>query len=136
MTEQPFKVSTAKAGTEKPTALVRPSVHHKGVGRQARAYVHLSGYSLELFLALGVNPQSDAMGKNAAYYRGYRIEGERERQGWLLRISPERPDLPILPRAEFRTKEKIWTQAVGLLPARRQRPSYPEPKGAGLDHHR
>ena len=52
------------------------------------------------------------MNKHAAHYRGYRIDGKKERQGWLLRISPERPELPILPRAEFRTKEKIWPQAV------------------------
>ena len=25
---------------------------------------------------------------------------------------PERPDLPILPRSEFRTREKIWPQAI------------------------
>jgi hypothetical protein len=94
---------------------------------QARAYVHLSPTSLELFLALCVYAlESYAMRKNAAYYRGYRIEGEKERQGWLLRISPERPDLPILPRSEFRTREKIWPLAIAdgvarinaLLPAR------------------
>ena len=84
------------------------------------------------------------MRTHAAYYRGYRIEGEKERQGWLLRISPERPELPILPRAEFRTIEKFWPQAVAdgvaridaLLPARKQLPGFPEPKGAGLNHHR
>ena len=65
------------------------------------------------------------MRTHAAYYRGYRIEGEKERQGWLLRISPERPELPILPRAELHTIEKFWPQAVAdgvaridaLLPA-------------------
>ena len=52
------------------------------------------------------------MSKHAAYYRGYRIEGEKGRQGWLLRISPEKPELPILQRAEFRTSVKVWPQAV------------------------
>ena len=52
------------------------------------------------------------MSKHAAYYRGYRIDGKKERQGWLLRICPERPELPILPRAEFWTQEKFWPQAI------------------------
>ena len=68
------------------------------------------------------------MSKHAAYYRGYRIEGGGGPQGWLLRISPEKPELPILERAEFRTSVKVWPQAVAdgvaridaLLPARKE----------------
>ena len=124
--------------------LVRPGVHQKGLAAGPLFRITAKGgytsifppTSLELFLALRVTPESDAMGKNAAYYRGYRIEGEKERQGWLLRISPERPDLPILPRSEFRTREKIWPLAIAdgvaridaLLPARQQKPGLPEPK--------
>jgi hypothetical protein len=64
---------------------------------------------------LGVTRQSErqeAMSKNAAYYRGYKIEGAKERQGWLLRVSPVKPELPILRRADFRVTEKTWPQAV------------------------
>ena len=132
--------------------LVRPGVHQKGLAAgplfritAKRGYTSIfPPTSLELFLALRVTPESDAMSKNAACYRGYRIEGVKVRQGWLLRISPERPELPILPRAEFRTKEKIWPLAVAngvaridaLLPARKQMPGLPESKGAALNYHR
>ena len=84
------------------------------------------------------------MSKYAAYYRGYRIEGEKGRQGWLIRISPEKPELPILECAEFRTSVKVWPQAVAdgvaridaLLPARKEVAGLPQQKGAGSDHHR
>ena len=84
------------------------------------------------------------MSKYAAYYRGYRIEGEKGRQGWLLRISPEEPELPILERAEFRTSVKVWPQAVAdgvaridsLLPARQEVARLSQQKGAGSDHRR
>jgi hypothetical protein len=47
-----------------------------------------------------------------AYYRGYMIEGEKDRQGWLLHVSPAKPELPILRRADFRVTEKTWAQAL------------------------
>jgi hypothetical protein len=52
------------------------------------------------------------MSKNAAYYRGYKIEGDQERQGWLLHVSPAKPESPILRRADFRVSAKTWPQAV------------------------
>ena len=80
------------------------------------------------------------MSKYAAYYRGYRIEGEKGRQGWLIRISPEKPELPILERAEFRTSVKVWPQAVAdgvaRIDARKEGAGLPQQKGAGSDHHR
>ena len=47
-----------------------------------------------------------------AHYRGYMIESEKERQGWLVHVSPERPELPILRHADFHITDKTWTQAV------------------------
>ena len=47
-----------------------------------------------------------------AHYRGYMIEGEKKRQGWLVHVSPERPELPILQHADFRVSGKAWAQAV------------------------
>ena len=47
-----------------------------------------------------------------AHYRGYMIEGEKERRGWLVHVSPERPELPILRHADFHVTDKTWTQAV------------------------
>ena len=47
-----------------------------------------------------------------AHYRGYMIEGEKERAGWLVHVSPERPELPILQHADFRVSGKAWAQAV------------------------
>jgi hypothetical protein len=40
------------------------------------------------------------------------IEGEKDRQGWLLHVSPAKPELPILRRADFRVTEKTWAQAL------------------------
>jgi hypothetical protein len=58
------------------------------------------------------------MKKLAAYYRGYRIEGEKERQGWLLRVNPTKSELPILRSADFRLTEKTWPQALSEAVAR------------------
>ena len=52
------------------------------------------------------------MSKDAAYYRGYKIEGEKDRQGWLVRVSPIKPELPVLRRGEFLVTENAWPQAV------------------------
>jgi hypothetical protein len=46
-----------------------------------------------------------------AHYRGYMIEGEKERRGWLVHVSPERPELPILRHADFHV-DKTWREAV------------------------
>jgi hypothetical protein len=58
------------------------------------------------------------MSKNAAYYRGYKIEGDKERQGWLLHVSPAKPASPILRRADFRVSVTTWPQAVSEAVAR------------------
>jgi hypothetical protein len=52
------------------------------------------------------------MKRNATYYRGYRIEGERKDDMWLLRIGPRRPDLPIMRFASFRVMRSTWDEAL------------------------
>ena len=52
------------------------------------------------------------MTKHAAHSRGYMIEGETERQGWLLHVSPVKPELPILRHGDVRVTDKTWPQAV------------------------
>ena len=47
-----------------------------------------------------------------AHYRGYMIEGEKKRRGWLVHVSPERPELPIFRHGGFHVTGKTWTQAV------------------------
>jgi len=38
-----------------------------------------------------------------AEYRGYKIKMERRDLCWSVRVSPTRPDLPIIARYSFRT---------------------------------
>ena len=75
------------------------------------------------------------MTQHAAFYRGYRIEGEKERHGWLLRIRPVKPELPILPRSEFPTNQKTWPEAVGEATAHINA-LLPAPVAMAVDHHR
>jgi hypothetical protein len=52
------------------------------------------------------------MKRRATYYRGYRIEGERDDHSWLLRIGPRRADLPIMRFASFRVMRPTWSEAL------------------------
>jgi hypothetical protein len=84
------------------------------------------------------------MKRHATYYRGYRIEGERNDDSWLLRIGPRRADLPIMRFASFRVMHPTWNEALAeagqridaVLAGRefvrgRVRPT----NSRGLDHH-
>ena len=53
--------------------------------------------------------------RQEAHYRGYRIEGAKQGQGMLLRVTPTRPDLPVLRYAHFRTLRSTWVKAVGVV---------------------
>ena len=50
-----------------------------------------------------------------AHYREYRIEGVKEGKGTLLRVTPTRPDLPILRYSRFRTLRGTWVKAVDAV---------------------
>jgi hypothetical protein len=52
------------------------------------------------------------MKRCATYYRGYRIEGERNDHSWFLRIGPRRADLPIMRFASFRVMRPTWNEAL------------------------
>jgi hypothetical protein len=52
------------------------------------------------------------MKRRATYYRGYRIEGERNDDSWFLRIGPRRADLPIMRFASFRVMRPTWNEAL------------------------
>jgi hypothetical protein len=51
-------------------------------------------------------------------YRGYKIEMERRDLCWTVRVSPTRPELPILSRSSFPT---ITQSERGALAQARQR---------------
>ena len=53
--------------------------------------------------------------RQAAHYRGYHIEGVKQGEGLLLRVTPTRPDLPVLKYSRFRTLRATWVQAVGVV---------------------
>jgi hypothetical protein len=82
--------------------------------------------------------------KRRTYYRGYRIEGERNDDFWFLRIGPRRADLPIMRFASFRVMRPTWNEALaeagqridavlagGEITRERVRPT----NSRGLDHH-
>lgn len=50
-----------------------------------------------------------------AHHRGYRIEGVKQGEGILLRVTPTRPDLPTLRFSRFRTLRSTWLKAVGVV---------------------
>ena len=50
-----------------------------------------------------------------AAYRGYRIEGLKQGEGMLLRVSPTRTDLPTLKYSRFLTPRASWIKAVGVV---------------------
>jgi hypothetical protein len=49
-----------------------------------------------------------------AHHRGYRIEGERKGEGWILRVTPTGVGLSNLPYTRFRTigASSNWAKAV------------------------
>jgi hypothetical protein len=53
--------------------------------------------------------------KHEAHHRGYLIEGLRQGEGLLLRVTPPRPCLPILKYSRFRTLRGNWVEAVGVV---------------------
>ena len=53
--------------------------------------------------------------KQEARHREYRIEGVKEGKGTLLRVTPTRPDLPILEYSRFRTIRGTWVKAVDAV---------------------
>ena len=53
--------------------------------------------------------------RQEAHYRGYRIEGVKQGEGLLLRVSPTRPDLPVLKYSQFRTLRSTWVKALGVV---------------------
>ena len=50
--------------------------------------------------------------RHQAHHRGYRIEGEKRGEGFLLHVTPVRAGLPRLPWARFRTIRGAWDKAV------------------------
>ena len=53
--------------------------------------------------------------RQEAHYRGYLIEGLKQGDGLLLRVTPTRPGLPILEYSRFRTLRSTWVNAVGVV---------------------
>ena len=50
--------------------------------------------------------------RRQAHHCGYRIEGEKRGEGFLLHVTPVRAGLPRLPWARFRTIRGAWDKAV------------------------
>jgi hypothetical protein len=53
--------------------------------------------------------------RQEAHHRGYRIEGVKQGEEILLRVTPTRPDLPTLRYSQFRTLRSTWLKAVGVV---------------------
>ena len=53
--------------------------------------------------------------RQEAHYRGYLIEGIRQGEGLLVRVTPTRPHLPVLKYSRFRTLRSPWLKAVGVV---------------------
>lgn len=53
--------------------------------------------------------------RQEAHHRGYRIEGMKQGEGILLRVTPTRPDLPTLSYSQFRTLRSTWRNAVDVV---------------------
>ena len=53
--------------------------------------------------------------RQEAHHRGYHIEGVKQGEGLLLRVTPTRPDLPALRYSRFRTLRSRWLKAVGVV---------------------
>ena len=55
--------------------------------------------------------------RREAHYRGYRIEGFKQGEGMLLRVTLTRPCLPTLKYSRFRTLRASWEKAAGVVTA-------------------
>ena len=53
--------------------------------------------------------------RKEAHYRGYLIEGSKQGESILLRVTSTRPDLPTLKYSRFRTVRGTWVKAVGVV---------------------
>jgi hypothetical protein len=53
--------------------------------------------------------------RQEAHYRGYLIEGLKQGEGMLLRVTPLRPCLPTLRYSRFRTLRASWVKALGVV---------------------
>jgi hypothetical protein len=50
-----------------------------------------------------------------AHHRGYLIEGVKQGEGLLLRVTPTRTCLPTLKYSRFWTLRGSWVKAVGVV---------------------
>ena len=53
--------------------------------------------------------------RQEAHYRGYLIEGLKQGEGLLLRVTPTRLGVPTLKYSRFRTLRGSWVNAVGVV---------------------
>ena len=53
--------------------------------------------------------------RHEAHYRGYLIEGLKQGEGLLLRVTPTRPRLLSLKYTRFRTLRSTWVKALGVV---------------------
>jgi hypothetical protein len=53
--------------------------------------------------------------RQEAHHRGYLIEGLKQGEGMLLRVTPTRRGLPTLKYSRFRTVRGSWVKAVGVV---------------------
>jgi hypothetical protein len=53
--------------------------------------------------------------RQEAHHRGYFIEGLKQGEGLLLRVTPTRPGLPTLKYSRFWTLRGSWVKAVGVV---------------------
>ncbi len=45
-------------------------------------------------------------------YRGYKIRAERDRQGWHVAVSPNKPDLPLMRHYSVRIQASSLDEAI------------------------
>ena len=53
--------------------------------------------------------------RQEAHHRGYLIEGLKQGEGLLLRVTPTRLGVPTLKYSRFRTLRGSWVNAVGVV---------------------
>jgi hypothetical protein len=53
--------------------------------------------------------------KQETHYRGFHIEGLKQGEGMLLRVTRTRPCLPTLTYSRFRTLRGSWASAVDVV---------------------
>ena len=70
---------------------------------------------LQILVSVRVSNMKLVAVRQEAHYRGYCIEGVEQGEGMLLRVTPTRPDLPVLKHSRFRTLRSSWVKAVGVV---------------------